>query len=128
MDPLTIATLAATAYKMYNDNANSNSQRKVSAETARWSPWTHMQAEPVKNPDLGGTAMQGALTAYMMGRDGKVKPDDGSGLGKAYQEGAYSAGNSSGAANMSVGQPGNYRALAWDQMPYPNMSVGRPQF
>lgn len=50
------------------DKKKEQRQREVAAETMRWSPWTHMQAGPIQEADVGGSAMQGAMTGAAMGQ------------------------------------------------------------
>lgn len=44
------------------DAPRAERQRKLAAETQRYSPWTHMQAQPVEEAKPFDAAMQGAAT------------------------------------------------------------------
>ena len=71
MDPFTISMLAGTGLgilKGQKDRERENADRKVAAETARWSPWTGMQAQPVQRADQMGSVMQGGLQGAAFGQ------------------------------------------------------------
>ncbi len=48
------------------DAAREARERKVAAATQRYSPWTGMQAAPVRSADIFGSALQGATTGAMV--------------------------------------------------------------
>jgi hypothetical protein len=56
--------LALTGAKMVSDADKAERDRKLAAKTQLYSPWTNLQAGPVKDADPAGTAAQG-LGAYM---------------------------------------------------------------
>lgn len=72
MDPLTIGLLGGAALglgKSYLvDKPQEKKDRMVAAETARWSPWTHMQPEAVKRANPFGDALQFGSTGAQMGQ------------------------------------------------------------
>lgn len=71
MDPITIGLLAGAGMgvlKGMGDKKKEAADRKVAAETARWSPWTGMQPEQVQRADMMGSAMQGGLAGGAMGQ------------------------------------------------------------
>lgn len=50
------------------DKNKEKRQRKLQAETTRYSPWTGMQAEAPKEADLLGSALSYGLTANQIGQ------------------------------------------------------------
>jgi hypothetical protein len=70
MDPMTLALIGGGlgVGKYFLDKEKEDKQRALAAETARWSPWTGMQAQMPQQADLAGPVMQGALTGAMMGQ------------------------------------------------------------
>ncbi len=71
--PLIAAALigagAGAAKSEFSDKPREARQRKLAAETIRWSPWTHMQAQPIQEADLLGSTVQGGLTGLSMGQN-----------------------------------------------------------
>lgn len=45
-----------------SDKPKEERQRRLAAETARYSPWTGMQPQQVQDADIFGNVMQGGLT------------------------------------------------------------------
>lgn len=71
MDPITIGLLAGTAMglgKGFLDKENEDRQRKLAAETARWSPWTGMSPQLPQSANVLGSTLQGAGTGAMFGQ------------------------------------------------------------
>lgn len=72
MDPITIGLLAGAGLGLGKgllvDGPAADRQRKVSAVEARYSPWTGIQPQQVKEADPMGNAMQGGLTGAMVGQ------------------------------------------------------------
>ena len=72
MLPLALAAGGAAlgAYNGYQDNKREQKDRQIAATTARYSPWTGMQAQPVQRSKgmLGGAA-QGGLSGAMLGQN-----------------------------------------------------------
>ncbi len=70
MDPITLAMIGGGlgVGKYFMDKEKEDKQRVLAAETARWSPWTGMQAQMPQQADLAGSVMQGAVTGAMMGQ------------------------------------------------------------
>lgn len=71
MEPLTMAGIGALlglAKSEFLDKNNANTQRKLQAEIARYSPWTGMQASAVDEADPLGSAMQGAFAGGSFGQ------------------------------------------------------------
>lgn len=65
------AVVGGVAGKMKNDAAKSqaNSQRKLAAETQRYSPWTGLQAQPIQEAgSTFGDVVGGALGGASMGQ------------------------------------------------------------
>lgn len=50
------------------DKPKENRQRALAAETARYSPWTHMQPQAVQEADPFGSALQGGMTGASFGQ------------------------------------------------------------
>lgn len=50
------------------DQKRASKERKQEAEIARYSPWTGMQAQRVKDADILGSTMQGAMGGAMIGQ------------------------------------------------------------
>lgn len=50
------------------DKPQADRDRHVAAETQRYSPWTKMQAQPVQNPNLFGSALQFGTTGAALGQ------------------------------------------------------------
>lgn len=79
------AGMLAANQKQKQQQANANSQRKLAAETARYSPWTGMTPGQVNEPENSafGATLGGGLAGYSMGRSftgggmgGKPQPTD----------------------------------------------------
>jgi hypothetical protein len=51
------------------DKKKEDADRKIQAETTRYSPWTHMQAAAPQRADLLGSTMQGGMTGAAMGQN-----------------------------------------------------------
>ena len=71
MEPMTMALLAGAALgagKGFMDQDNEDRQRKIAAATARWSPWTGMQAQLPKGSNMLGSVLQGAMAGAMLGK------------------------------------------------------------
>lgn len=49
------------------DAPKAERQRKLAASTQRFSPWTHLQAQPVQEADPAGSALQYGATGASMG-------------------------------------------------------------
>ena len=72
MDPLTLALIGGgvgLAKSEIFDRPQAQRDRRMAAETMRYSPWTGMQPEKVKEADPLGNVMQGAMTGGMMGQN-----------------------------------------------------------
>lgn len=50
------------------DKPGEEADRKLAAETARYSPWTGMRPGQVKRANLGGTLIQGGATGALLGQ------------------------------------------------------------
>lgn len=65
MDPITLGLIGGTGFglvKSLFDAGNEARQRKVAAETNRYSPWTGMQGQMPKPTDWLGNMFSGGLT------------------------------------------------------------------
>ncbi len=67
MIPLLIGAGLGVA-KGIKDQQAEKRDRKTQAEMARWSPWTGVQAQPVKKADMMGSIMQGGMAGASMGQ------------------------------------------------------------
>lgn len=62
----TLASLAMGAGKYAADSSKAGRQRKLAAETQRYSPWTGLEAKAPDEPSLAGTELQfGSMGAQM---------------------------------------------------------------
>lgn len=50
------------------DQEEQDRQRKIAAVTARWSPWTGMQAQLPRGSNMLGSVLSGAMAGAMMGK------------------------------------------------------------
>jgi hypothetical protein len=64
--PLLIGGAAGLAKSHFIDKPKEQRQRKLAAETQRYSPWTGMQADKVQEADPFGSALQYGTTGAMM--------------------------------------------------------------
>lgn len=71
MDPLTLGIGAALGLgKAFGiDGPAERRQRKLAAATQRFSPWTGMQAGPIKEADPLGSALSFGLTGMSIGQN-----------------------------------------------------------
>lgn len=83
------------------DSEAADRQRKLQGEIARYSPWTGMQAQAVKEPSLVGNALQGAGAGAMIGQ-------------------SYAAG-APGATGTETTNPANYNVMG-------GAAPGAPQY
>lgn len=65
--PMLIGGAAGLAKSELVDKPRANRQRKLAAETQRYSPWTGLQADPVQEADPLGSMLQYGTTGAMMG-------------------------------------------------------------
>ena len=54
--------------KGHMDRQQERKDRKTQAEIQRWSPWTGLQGQQVKNTSMLGAGMQGAMGGAMIGQ------------------------------------------------------------
>lgn len=71
MDPLTGSLIGAGGglLKSLFDGGKADRERKLQAETTRWSPWTGMTAQAPSTPDAFGSIMQGGLSGFALGQN-----------------------------------------------------------
>lgn len=70
MDPLTLMAIGSALGLVKSqvvDKPKADKQRKLAAETQRYSPWTHLQANPVQEADPFGSVLQYGVTGGMLG-------------------------------------------------------------
>lgn len=72
--PLAMAAMGGIMGKQKNDRAQAieSDDRKLAAETQRYSPWTRMQANPIRRAgsqfgDIFGGAVNGAMMGQSLG-------------------------------------------------------------
>lgn len=114
MDPITIGALVGLA-KTYADQEKEKRQRKVEAETARWSPWTKMQPNPVHGADLFGNVLQGGTTGALFGQ---LNPGWGSDAAAVQADGPQNfnaQGNYNAGYSKYLGRPAA-APLDWTKM------------
>lgn len=63
-----IMALAGAAKGATVDKDKENRQRKLEAETTRYSPWTHMTGQAPTEADPFGNALQGGFTGLSLGQ------------------------------------------------------------
>lgn len=66
MPPLLIAGLAVGAAKSVNDKLQENSDKRLAASTQEYSPWTHLQAQPVQHANIIGDLAGGGMTGLSL--------------------------------------------------------------
>lgn len=72
MGPLALAAIMAGTGLLKSeliDRPREDRQRRLAAETQRYSPWTHLQAGPIQEADPFGSALQGGLQGAAMGQN-----------------------------------------------------------
>lgn len=71
MDPLTLGAIfggGGLLKSLTLDRAKEDRQRKLAAETQRYSPWTGMQAQAIEEADPLGSTMQFGMTGASLGQ------------------------------------------------------------
>ena len=108
--PIALAAAGAIAGKAKNDRARDieDSDRKLASATQRYSPWTGMQAGPIRHAgsafgDMFGGAVQGGMMGSAFG-----------GMGGGGGGGMMSAGGG-GAAGMGAQEAGQTLS-PWEKM------------
>lgn len=66
---IAMAALAGLAKSELIDRPKEQRQRKLAAETQRLSPWTHLQADPIKEADPFGSALQFGAAGAQLGQN-----------------------------------------------------------
>ncbi len=73
MDPTLLYSLIGAGVGglkgMTVDRWREDKDRQLAAETQRYSPWTGLQAQPIKRADPLGSAMQGGATGLELGQN-----------------------------------------------------------
>ena len=72
MDPLTMAAILGGTGLLKSigpDKWKEDRQRKLAADTQRYSPWTGLAANEIKEADPFGSTVQGALSGFSMGQN-----------------------------------------------------------
>lgn len=79
MDPITLGLIIGGGLgfaKGQGDIESAREARKREAEIARWSPWTGLAPQRIDQPNVLGSAMQGALAGGQFGKQfGSSTPD-----------------------------------------------------
>jgi hypothetical protein len=87
MDPLTLLAIGLGAGLLKSeaiDRPAANRQRKLAAETQKYSPWTGLKAEEVKEPNAMGDMLTFGATGAQLGA-GLQNAEASKGLMKAQQ-------------------------------------------
>lgn len=69
--PLAIGALIGAGLGLLKGKGDKEQERRdraLAAETARWSPWTGMQAQMPQNVSMAGEVLKGGATGAMMGQ------------------------------------------------------------
>lgn len=120
--PLIAAMAALGLAKGISDRGKANADRRQAAEMARWSPWTGMGPNQIRQADELGSTMQGGMAGAMMGggsMGGEAAAAEAGAPAAANQVPMASAAN---AAPAAKGVTGSYNTWTspWNSMaPYP---------
>ena len=71
MGPLALAAIMAGTGLLKSelvDRPREDRQRKLASETQRYSPWTHLQANPIKEANPFDSTLQGGAQGLSMGQ------------------------------------------------------------
>lgn len=118
MLPLVMAGIMAAAGLLKGevvDREKEERERKLAADTQRYSPWTGLKAGPIHEADPFGQALQGGFTGYSLGT--AQQSADADNRLKAAQEG-YLRGASPYEARS--GEPNTTSAKDWKGGFYPD--------
>ena len=105
MDPLTLSLImggGGLLKSLISDGPKASRQRKLAAETQRLSPWTGLQAGPVKEADPLGSALQFGLTGAQVGSNLEESARQAD-LDKALSERLNTGGSISGYGKNTYG-------------------------
>lgn len=92
MDPLSLAAILGGTGLLKSigpDKWKEDRQRKLAADTQRYSPWTGLSAQPIEEADPLGATVQGGLSGFSLGQNMKAA-DAAKGLSAGTS--GYSAG------------------------------------
>lgn len=113
MGPLALAAImggAGLAKSHFIDRPAEERQRRVQAETTRYSPWTGMQAAAPKPTDYLGNTMQGAMTGATLGQGMETQAQQ-----KKFQDAQMARWDSEALAQQAA-QGGSAGAYGWGGM------------
>lgn len=99
---LAIAAALSLAKSKMIDEPAANRQRKLAAETQRYSPWTHLQAQAPQDPNAIGQMLQYGATGAAIG-SGMKKGTTGDDVASASK--AYSNFGNTNNAQMALSNP-----------------------
>lgn len=133
---LAIAAALSLAKSKMIDEPQANRQRKLAAETQRYSPWTKLQAKAPQDPNAIGQLIQYGATGAAMGASLKkgATPKDMSDVANAY--GATGAANTppqdsglygNAPSWTNTNSPWPYRGAPEDSMEYSNWRKAQAQ-
>jgi hypothetical protein len=91
------------------DQPAAKRQRTLAAATQRYSPWTHLQAGPVADPNVLGAAIGGAGSGAAVGQ-GITAANDASALNAAKIQALQNGNNANtggGSSNINIGGSSN---------------------
>lgn len=72
MDPITMSMILGGTGLLKGigpDKWKEDRQRNLAANTQRYSPWTHLQANPIEEADPFNSTLQGAASGYAQGQN-----------------------------------------------------------
>lgn len=109
---------AGLAKGLFADAPRANRQRKLAAETTRYSPWTGLQAQQVQEADPFGSALQGLATGASM--DQAISDSDWKKKFLESNPGSASMGGGWGGSGwqglLSMGSPGSFRTKYFEDL------------
>jgi hypothetical protein len=124
MDPITLALILGGGGLLKSelvDQPREERDRKLAGATQRYSPWTGLKANPIREADPVGTAMQFGTTGLMLGNNAQALEQQKA--LQAAQVGWLNRGGSavtsaamnpySGARQFNLGYGGNYGLPAY---------------
>ena len=123
-----LAAAAGLVKGLTVDKEREDRQRKLAAETQRYSPWTHMQANPIQEADPLGSAIGFGTTGAMLGQSIDNSKAQNDWLKRGGNPSYTAALNGSG-GGMALGKYGPVDTLAypsqsspWSTNPYSSSS------
>lgn len=120
--PLAIGAAAGVGKYFLSDKPRYNAEKKLAAETQRYSPWTGLQANTPRNPSMFENVLQGGMTGLQLGQGLQSLGGAASSMAAPSSQ-AMGGGPSLGvntdfgvASNFDMGTPTANSASAWSRM------------